>query len=234
MGLLAWVVYPALAPTIRVQPEVLLWILFLGGQLWLTMLSFIILYREEGTLRWSAMRSRFWWQRPRTSGTNEPKNSVWIWLIPLFIASAINVAFVGPVLRDAWISTFPALASPTGYSIEGLFTSPTERAEESGSTILLGLAMVQLASTYFLGEGLLFRGVLLPKMSAVFGKLDWPANGLLYAAFHVHKPWAILSAVPGGILYAQTTRDHRCAWLGGIAHSVEGLFLLSLVVATVI
>jgi membrane protease YdiL (CAAX protease family) len=126
------------------------------------------------------------------------------------------------------------LAQPSGFSIESLFSTPIVGAKSNESVILIGLAVLQLISTYLLGEGLLFRGILLPKMQGVFGKLDWPANGLLYAVFHLHKPWCILSAIPGGILYAQTTRDHRCAWLGAIAHSVEGLFLLCLILESTV
>jgi hypothetical protein len=234
MGLLAWVVYPALAPTTRIRPEIFLWILMLVGQLWLTALSLFILYSEEGTLQLSALHSRIWWQQPRISGKDEKRKSVWLWVIPLIIASAVNVAFVGPILRKVWISFLPMLAQPSGFNIESLFSTPIVGTKWNGPVILIGLAVLQLICTYFLGEGLLFRGVLLPKMQRVFGKLDWPANGLLYAAFHLHKPWAILSAIPGGILYAEATRDHRCAWLGAIAHSVEGLFLFFLILGTTI
>ena len=230
MGLLAWVVYPALAPATRIRPEIFLWILMLVGQLWLTVLSLLILYSEEGTLRLSSLRSRIWWQQPRVSGKNETRKFVWLWIIPLIIASVVNVAFVRPILRKVWTSFLPMLAQPSGFSIESLFSTPIVG---NGSVILIGLTVLQLICTYFLGEGLLFRGVLLPKMQRVFGKLDWPANGLLYAAFHLHKPWAILSAIPGGILYAEATRDHRCAWLGAIAHSMEGLFLFFLILESI-
>ena len=33
-----------------------------------------------------------------------------------------------------------------------------------------------------LGEELLFRGLLLPRMNGVFGRRDWLANGVLFAA----------------------------------------------------
>ena len=42
-----------------------------------------------------------------------------------------------------------------------------------------------------LGEELLFRGLLLPRMNGVFGKRDWVANGVLFAVYHLHVPWVI-------------------------------------------
>ena len=44
-----------------------------------------------------------------------------------------------------------------------------------------------------LGEELLFRGFLLPRMNGAFGRGDWLANGVLFAAYHLHVPWAMPS-----------------------------------------
>src|SRR5215203_4416199 len=43
---------------------------------------------------------------------------------------------------------------------------------------------------YILGEELIFRGVLLPRMAGVFGRWDWVANSVLFGLYHVHKIWA--------------------------------------------
>ena len=42
-----------------------------------------------------------------------------------------------------------------------------------------------------LGEELLFRGLLPPRMKGAFGRLDWVANGVLFTIYHLHMPWAI-------------------------------------------
>ncbi len=47
-----------------------------------------------------------------------------------------------------------------------------------------------------LGEELLFRGFLLPRMNGVLGRRDWLANGVLFAVYHLHEPWVI----PAGLL----------------------------------
>ena len=42
-----------------------------------------------------------------------------------------------------------------------------------------------------LGGELLFRGLLLPRMRAVFGRWDWVANGVLFTLYHLHVPWVM-------------------------------------------
>jgi membrane protease YdiL (CAAX protease family) len=56
-------------------------------------------------------------------------------------------------------------------------------AEALGNRVLL----VQFVFNTALGEVLLFRGLLLPRMGA-FGRADWVANGLLFACYHLHEP----------------------------------------------
>jgi hypothetical protein len=48
---------------------------------------------------------------------------------------------------------------------------------------------------HLLGEELLFRGYLLPRMNGVFGRRDWLANGVLFAAYHLHVPWVMPAAL---------------------------------------
>ena len=52
---------------------------------------------------------------------------------------------------------------------------------------LMGIAILHSIFNYFLGEELLFRGILLPKMQGTFGKWDWAANAVLFAFYHMHK-----------------------------------------------
>ncbi|WP_171058269.1 CPBP family glutamic-type intramembrane protease [Modestobacter altitudinis] len=46
-----------------------------------------------------------------------------------------------------------------------------------------------------LGEELLFRGLLLPRMQAAFGRWDWVANGTMFAVYQLHAPWVIPQAL---------------------------------------
>ena len=86
-----------------------------------------------------------------------------------------------------------------------------------------------------LGEELLFRGVLLPRMRGVFGKRDWVANGTIFALYHLHMPWAILPTLVDGIfLDAYPSRRFQSAWMGIIVHSGQSVLLVGLFLALVL
>src|SRR3712207_9435994 len=79
---------------------------------------------------------------------------------------------------------------------------------------------------YLLGEELLFRGVLLPRMAGVFGRWDWVANTVLFGLYHVHKIWFWPSMITSSFGTAWAARRYRSMWMGVIVHGVEGYFLV--------
>src|SRR5512133_680794 len=86
-----------------------------------------------------------------------------------------------------------------------------------------------------LGEELLFRGLLLPRMRAVFGRGDWVANGVLFTLYHLHQPWVMPATLVEGIfLEAYPTRRFQSAWMGIIVHSVQSVFVIAVVLALVL
>ena len=79
-------------------------------------------------------------------------------------------------------------------------------ASDAGTAVLAGswgwfavLVTLWVFNTV-LGEELLFRGYLLPRMAGSFGRADWLANGVLFAGYHVHMWWGM----PGFLLDALT------------------------------
>ena len=86
-----------------------------------------------------------------------------------------------------------------------------------------------------LGEELLFRGLLLPRMRAVFGRRDWVANGVLFTIYHLHVPWVIPTTLVEGIfLEAYPSRRFQSAWMGIIVHSLQSVFVIAVVLALVL
>jgi uncharacterized protein len=85
-----------------------------------------------------------------------------------------------------------------------------------------------------LGEELLFRGLLLPRMRDAFGRGDWLANGLLFAAYHLHAPWVIPTALLDTFALAYPSRRYRSALIGIAVHSVQSLVLLALALSLVL
>ena len=102
-----------------------------------------------------------------------------------------------------------------------------------GAWGVLVLFAVPAVFNTFLGEELLFRGLLLPRMNKVFGKWDWVANGILFGLYHLHQPWGMLDL--GGLLFfALPSRLFRSSWFGIIAHSGQSIFFLFLMLGLVL
>lgn len=104
----------------------------------------------------------------------------------------------------------------------------------SGAGLWLMVVVLALFNTV-LGEELLFRGLLLPRMRGTFGSADWLANGMLFGLYHLHQPWSIPGAVVAGVLlFAYPTRRFRSAWMGIAIHSAQSVVVVALVLELVI
>lgn len=229
MALLAWVVAPAIIPYSPLHPGITYWLLMIAGMGWQFLVSLVIVYRELGTLRWSALRQRTWLQTPRDPRTGQPKLRLFGWLLPALLFSAlVNIGLAGYLdAAMAWL--FPALKIPDHADMSQLAIP-----EFTGQWWLLGILLVSQIFNYFLGEEFLFRGVLLPKMHGVFGKYDWVANAVLFSFYHLHMPWALPSNIVGNLAITWPARRFRSNWMAIVVHGAEGLFPLVMVLAVIL
>ena len=105
--------------------------------------------------------------------------------------------------------------------------SPTRKEDLEGAWQVVALFVVLGIFNTILGEELLFRGVLLPRMNGVFGRRDWVANGVLFGLYHLHQPWTIISSIIDGTFFlALPSRRFRTAWMGIAVHSSQSVFFL--------
>jgi len=237
MGLLSWVVVPAIAPDFGTNPlgsavTRVLWMTL--GLVWLFVLTMIIVYAEEGNIRWATITKRLRLNKPKHPNTGEPQARLWLWLIPFVILVALVQIALGRVLVDAWLSIFPFFEAPPGFDAGKALGSPEIQAQLENAWWFLGLFVVFGVFNTFLGEELLFRGVLLPKMNGVFGKWDWVANGIFFGFYHLSQPWGILGSCVTGFLYAYPTRRYRSTWFSVILHSAQSVFIIFLILGIVL
>lgn len=228
MAILSWIVFPALSPDYRSDPlgaGVTRFVLLTLGLIWLFVLSMIIIRQEEGNLRWATVKRRLWLNTPRDPKTGEPRRRLWLWLVPLMIASVVwDLGFV-PYIDGLWVSVFPFLAEPPGYSLGAALQSQEILDRLVGAWWFFGLFVVNAVFNVLLGEEFLFRGVLLPKMEGVFGRWSWVANGVLFGLYHVHLPWGILqNVISGALLYAFPSWRFRSTWMGIVVHSLQSFY----------
>jgi hypothetical protein len=124
MGLLAWVLYPALAPRVSINPGIFLWILMIIGLIWQVILSALILYRENGTLRPKEIRRSTWRQQPRDPKTGEPSPIRWLWLLPALAITAVLSIVLASGIQKAWTTLIPIFTPPSGYELQELTSTP--------------------------------------------------------------------------------------------------------------
>src|SRR5215217_1574274 len=76
MGILSWVVFPAVSPDVGSDPlgaGVIRIVLLTVGLIWLFLLSTIIVRQEEGDLRWVTVKRRLRLNAPREPSTGVPR-----------------------------------------------------------------------------------------------------------------------------------------------------------------
>jgi membrane protease YdiL (CAAX protease family) len=202
------------------------------GLIWQFVLAMLIVRREEGDLRWATIRQRCRLNAPRDPQTGQARRRLWWWLGPLVLGVGV-LQFVP--FQAGWEALFPFLGEPDKYSLANLMESAERKEALEGAWQVLALFVVLGLFNTVIGEELLFRGVLLPKMQGVFGRRDWVANGVLFGLYHLHQPWSIVaSMVRGSLLYALPAQRFRSAWLGIAVHSVQTVMFIFIALGLVL
>jgi uncharacterized protein len=223
MAALAWLVAPALsnrlAGTENVPLAKALIVCLTLGLVWQFVLVAVLVWGEQRTFRWSTLRGALWLRSPRSPRSGRVGGRVWLVIVPLIVAFAVEsvISLQGPKNRD--LGSF--LGSAAG------------KAFIHGAWGWYALLLVSFLFNTVLGEELLFRGFLLPRMNGAFRQKDWLANGLLFAAYHLHTPWAIPTTVLDTLIIAYPAKRYRSAWIGIAVHSAQSVFLAALILTLV-
>jgi uncharacterized protein len=226
MGALAWLVAPALADRFAgegVVPMAKALIVALTlGLVWQFVLVAVLVRREQGTLRWSVTRDALWLRSPRSPRSGRIGGRVWLILIPLIVGFGAAHELV------------PVIAAPENRDFATIVESDVGKAFLDGAWGWYGLLLVMWLFNTVLGEELLFRGFLLPRMNGAFGRGDWVANGLLFTGYHLHVPWGMPATLLDMFLIAYPSKRYRSAWIGIAVHSAQSVVLALLVLALVV
>jgi membrane protease YdiL (CAAX protease family) len=225
MGALAWLVAPALEGRFTGDGNVpmakALLVCLTIGLIWQFVLVAILVGREQRTLRWSTLREALWLRSPRSPRSGRIGGRVWLVLIPLVVAFAAE-------------GLIPVLPHADNRDIAMFLGSDAGRSFLSGAWGWFGLIVALAVFNTVLGEELLFRGFLLPRMNGAFGRGDWAANGVLFAAYHLHMPWSIPAQLLDAFILAYPTKRYRSAWIGIAVHSAQSVLVTVLVLKLVV
>lgn len=224
MGIVMWLIMPIFVAPRTDFPVLTSFILLTGGLVWQFGVAAFLLVREVKPLTWTNIRRRLWLTTPRHPRTGRPSKKLLLWAFPIAGAMLVVDQFgLLAFLEEGFVDLFPGIAAPEYGIIQNL-----AQPEVVGKWWVLGVLAVTIVFNYLLGEELIFRGILLPKMNGVFGRWDFLANGVLFATYHLHLVWGIPSQIFTDWSYAWAMKRYRSYWVSVLIHGVDALFLIVL------
>jgi uncharacterized protein len=223
MALLAWVVAPLLADHLS-GPGALsraLIITLTVGLVWQFVLVMGLVAREQGTLRWSVLKDALWLRAPRAPRSGRRGGRLWLLVVPLIVALGAEQLVPGP-------------SNPAARDLGDFLGSHAGHVLLAGSWGWFAILAAMFVFNTVLGEELLFRGFLLPRMNGAFGRRDWLANGVLFAVYHLHVPWVIPAGLLDTFIIAYPAKRYRSALIGIVVHSAQSVFFFAVVLSLVL
>ena len=223
MGLLMWVIGPMVSRQLN-GPQALVRAVIVcltAGLVWQFVLVMLLVAREQHTLRWSTIREVLWLGAPCSPRTGRVGGRTWLVIIPLLLGVAAE-------------ELVPQLPHSASRDLGTILQSETGQHFLRGSWMWFTVLVIMFVFNTILGEELLFRGYLLPRMREAFGPRDWVANGVLFAGYHLHRPWNIPNALLHMFFLARPSTRYRSAWIGIAVHSGQTVFFTIAALAIVV
>ncbi|MFC5368549.1 CPBP family intramembrane glutamic endopeptidase [Salinirubrum litoreum] len=207
-----------------------------SGALFLPILAGLLValgaYRRAGG-RWrrAALVARFRLARPSRRE----------WLI--FVGAAVGVLLLEGLLEPVAGVLVATLPLPVPPVLPALFDPRVSLAvpptEFMGVTLAGAWWVVAVWTVAFVinvgGEELLWRGYLLPRQEAVFGRWAWLVNGLLWVvAVHAFMWWTLVGLLPTGLVTPYLVQRYESTWAGIVVHGLGNALWLGLLVVGVV
>ena len=220
---LTWLVAPALAAALEgpcAWPRAIV-LTLTAGLAWQFVLVLILVRHEQGSLRWPVVRDALWLQAPTSPRTGRRGGRLWLLVVPL-------VALV--VAKEI----LPKIPAPANRDLALFLQSNAGHAFFSGNWPWFALVITMMVFNTVIGEELLFRGLLLPRMQGGFGRWDWLANGVLFGLYHLHTPWSIPASTLDTFFVSLPVRHYRSALLGIAVHSAQTVVFTAILIGLVL
>jgi membrane protease YdiL (CAAX protease family) len=177
----------------------------------------LLAYRREGRpLAWRAFSLRYRLDRM-------PKRD---WLLALALIVVAAACSLGLSFTARWLSSIPFFAPHPAFPRDFVTGQVIP-----GTLFEMGLrGRWWLIPTYFIGwllniagEEFWYRGWMLPRQEAAFGKSAWIVNALMFTFQHFLFPWNFLTILPGALFVVWVVQRRRNTWLSIIQHGFMNL-----------
>jgi membrane protease YdiL (CAAX protease family) len=223
MAALAWIGAPLLQSRFEgpsAWPRAILLCLTVG-MIWQFVIVMISVRREQGSLRWPVIKDALWLHPPRNPRTGRRGGRLWWVLVPLILVVAAK-------------EELPKIPAPVERDQALFLQSAAGQEFFSGNWPWFAVIVTMMIFNTVLGEELLFRGLLLPRMRGAFGRWDWLVNGVLFGVYHLHTPWSIPANTLDTFFISLPASRYRSALIGIVVHSVQTVVFTALLLALVL
>ena len=223
MAALAWIGAPLLQSRLEgpsAWPRAILLCLTVG-LIWQFVFVMICVRREQGSGRWPMLKDALWLHAPRNPRTGRRGGRLWWVLVPLILLGAAK-------------EELPKIPAPVERDQTLFLQSAAGQEFFSGNWAWFALLVTMMIFNTVLGEELLFRGLLLPRMHGAFGRWDWLVNGVLFGLYHLHTPWSIPANTLDTLFISLPASRYRSALIGIAVHSAQTVVFTGLLLTLVL
>lgn len=161
----------------------------------------------------------------------------WAWTVVMIVGSV--ALLTGLSFSMDWLRAIPAFAPHPGFPPDMV-----DMAKNLQPGVLFGMPLQNqwwVAGAYLagwllniLGEEFWYRGWMLPRQEAAFGKYAWIINGLMFNFQHTFQPWNLLAMLPGSLLVSYAVQRRGKTWMSILWHGLLNLNLLLFIIQGVI
>ncbi len=185
----------------------------------------LVLYRLEGnSATWAAFRRRY--------RLTPVRGRTWFWIAGLVVFGLVTSLALSFTAR--WLASFswfappaflPSELNPLKTATPGLFFGTSVHGQ-------WWYAFAYAAGWVFniLGEELLWRGYVLPRQEAAYGRWAWLVHGGMWTAMHVFWRWNLLSLVPVTFAIPFVAQRVKSTSVALIAHGIANCIPLLVLV----
>jgi membrane protease YdiL (CAAX protease family) len=223
MAALAWIGAPLVQSTLdgpSAWPRAIL-VCLTAGMIWQFVLVMISVRKEQGSLRWTVLKDALWLHSPRNPRTGRRGGRLWWVLLPLILLVAAK-------------EELPKIPAPVDRDQALFLQSAAGQEFFAGNWVWFAVIVTMMIFNTVLGEELLFRGLLLPRMRGAFGRWDWLVNGVLFGVYHLHVPWSIPANTLDTFFISLPASRYRSALIGIFVHSIQTVVFSALLLALVL
>jgi membrane protease YdiL (CAAX protease family) len=212
------------------QPYLIGYLICWIGAMALVFLASLAAYKLEGR---SFSRAGFV-SRYRLGRLNKGD---WAWTLAMILGSVGMLAALS--FSMDWLRSVPLFTPHPGFPPDMV-----DMAKNLRPGILFGMQLKGqwwLVGAYsigwllnIIGEEFWYRGWMLPRQEAAFGKYAWIINGLMFNFQHTFQPWNLLAMLPGSLLVSYAVQRRGKTWMSMLWHGLLNVNLLVFIIQGVI